>query len=101
MNGRNDPEELDSVDFDAYDASKEAPLFSDPKEYGEPCDKCGGTGTLWTHPQDPQDAIEVDCQECEPSPVPDCLRCHDSGYVRDWRGAWVQCQDCWNDLTGN
>ncbi len=30
--------------------------------------------------------------------VPDCLRCHDTGYVRDWRGTQVQCEDCWNDL---
>ncbi len=30
-------------------------------------------------------------------PVPDCLRCHDTGYVRDWRGTQVKCEDCWQD----
>jgi hypothetical protein len=31
------------------------------------------------------------------SPVPDCLRCMDTGYVRNWRGAKDQCPDCWQD----
>ncbi len=43
--------------------------------------------------------VHPPCEEC--GPVPDCLRCHDTGYVRDWRGTQVKCEDCWNDMTNN
>ncbi len=89
MNGRNDEREIEDDGFETL-------YFSDPKEYTEPCEQCDGEGTVWTHPADPQDAKEVPCPEC--GPVPDCLRCHDTGYVRDWRGTQVKCEDCWNDL---
>ena len=28
------------------------------------CAECGGMGTLWTNPQDPQDAKEYPCPQC-------------------------------------
>ncbi len=79
MNGRNDEREIEDDGFVTIH-----------------CTNCDGEGTVWTHPQDPQDAKEVPCPEC--GPVPDCLRCHDTGYTRNvWDRRKEPCPDCWQD----
>jgi ribosomal protein S27E len=32
--------------------------------YADECAECGGNGVVWTNTQDPQDAKEVQCQDC-------------------------------------
>lgn len=32
--------------------------------YADECGDCGGTGAVWTHPNDPQDAQERPCGTC-------------------------------------
>jgi hypothetical protein len=39
-------------------------LLALAEKYADECSECHGTGTQWTNPHDPQDAMEYSCPAC-------------------------------------